>query len=330
MTNKIFVVPPVLQRYTMPSIFEALQAQGRSWNVFFHDIPQSFALTHLRKRPHRSHFGRMKTFYNAASAETLAEYTFIEPQYFNYGPWRANDQHGGHSVSLGDTLVAHVYEALRANADTWPHTMLLIVHDEHGGFFDHVPPSYDGMPTGSGSAVVRNPDGKHSHSPRFSFERLGARVPAIVVSPFVPRGTQSHDVYEHASIPATARAVAGIGMPLNVRDATAHPFHHLASLDQMRTDTPTTLPRADDIDRAREFELRMYNLVDTPETLTAALDTADGPPLNDLQATLYEFAGGLTESGAAEPLLEPAAVVNEQRAAARVRRNVDRFLAADL
>ena len=327
--NRVFSTIPFLQKYTMPSIFEALEVAGHSWNVFFHDMPQAIALTHLQKRPFRNRFARIKAFYDAAAAGALPEYTFIEPKYFPFLKWRANDQHGGHSVSMGDTLVAHVYEALRANAESWPHTMLLIVHDEHGGFFDHVPPPYDGMPTGSGWAVVHNPDGKVSQQPPFDFQRLGARVPAIVVSPFVPKGTQDHRVFEHASIPATVRAVAGIERPLNTRDATARPFRDLASLTEMRTDTPLTLPRADDINAALEFALRTCEMDDQPDFQPAASDAVADSPLNELQASLHALAQALGAAGDAELMAQPSALMTEQRAAREVNRDMDRFFSSE-
>lgn len=74
----------------------------------------------------------------------------------------------------------------------WQSTILLITWDEHGGLYDHeIPP-------------VVLPDGFTSTSPPFQFDRLGVRVPAVVVSPYIKKGTVDHTVCEHASIPATA------------------------------------------------------------------------------------------------------------------------------
>jgi phospholipase C len=55
-------------------------------------------------------------------------------------------------------------------------TALIILYDEHGGYYDHVPTPLDGIP---------NPDGKVSPDPAFDFTRLGIRVPMVVVSPWV-------------------------------------------------------------------------------------------------------------------------------------------------
>jgi len=84
-----------------------------------------------------------------------------------------------------------VYEAIRSSDELWRSTLLLIVWDEHGGIFDHVSPPT--LPYG---------DSFRSPMPGFNFDRLGVRVGAIVVSPYVTPGV-SHALFEHASIPAT-------------------------------------------------------------------------------------------------------------------------------
>ena len=62
----------------------------------------------------------------------------------------SNDDHPPSDVSLGQALVLKVYDAL-ASSPNWAKTMLVITYDEHGGFFDHVPPPLnppDDDPTG--------------------------------------------------------------------------------------------------------------------------------------------------------------------------------------
>ncbi len=59
----------------------------------------------------------------------------------------------------------------------WKSTGVIIVWDDWGGFYDHEPPAF-----------FDNAGG------------LGFRVPAIVVSPYVPKGTISHTQYEFGSI----------------------------------------------------------------------------------------------------------------------------------
>ncbi|HEV7662418.1 MAG TPA: alkaline phosphatase family protein, partial [Chloroflexota bacterium] len=214
--------------YTMRTIYENLQDNGRSWKIYFHDLPQTLALANLRTS--LAHFALFdETFADDCAAGKLANYTFIEPRYFDFLWLLANDQHPPHGVLPGELLLADVYEHLRASP-LWEKTVLVVTWDEHGGTYDHVLPP----------AAV-NPDGKST--PEFAFDRLGVRVPALIVSPFVKRGTIDHTLYEHASVPAFVKQVFGLPDFLTARDAAANTFEAALSLDQPRTDTPATLSR---------------------------------------------------------------------------------------
>ncbi len=106
---------------------------------------------------------------------TLPTYSFIEPRYFSFPEFPANDEHPSHDVSQGELLIKQVYELVR-NSPIWNTTLLILTFDEHGGFYDHVPtPTKD----------VPSPDGINSTEPPFDFRRLGVRVPTILISPWV-------------------------------------------------------------------------------------------------------------------------------------------------
>ena len=107
----------------------------------------------------------------------------------------AADHHPDNFVLAGDQFIRYVYEAIRlVTTRCGARRCSSIVWDEHGGIFDHVSPPT--LPYG---------DSFRSPVAGFDFNRLGARVPAIVVSPYVTPGV-SHALFEHASIPATADA----------------------------------------------------------------------------------------------------------------------------
>ena len=90
----------------------------------------------------------------------------------------ANDQHPNHDVSLGDVLIADVFEAVR-NSPLWEQTLLAVLWDEHGGIYDHAFPREPRAPC---------PHGKVSVDPPFGFDLLGVRVPAVLISPYIPKG----------------------------------------------------------------------------------------------------------------------------------------------
>lgn len=162
-------------------------------------------------------------------------YTFIEPNYGDYILHKytgGESQHPNDDVQNGERLIRSTYEAIR-QSPLWLNSMLIISYDEHGGFFDHVPPPTAVAP---GDTVPFSKHNQHG----FNFEQYGVRVPAVVISPFTPRGTISHDHYDHASIPATLEAI--FGMPsLTARDAAANNVTALAALTTARTDTPVDL-----------------------------------------------------------------------------------------
>src|SRR6202049_3450071 len=113
-------------------------------------------------------------------------------------------------------------------------SLLIVSWDEHGGFYDHVAPPSAVAPGDAGSGSTYN---KHG----FTFEQLGVRVPAVVVSPWIPQNRIDHQLYDHASIPATLQQLFGIPTLTN-RDAAATDVTPLLSLPALRTDTPITLP----------------------------------------------------------------------------------------
>lgn len=216
-------------RFGMPTIFESLAAAGRDFRVYYHDIPQALALSRLHA--YRERFFHYTAFVRDAQAGTLPAYTFIEPAYFAVPVLglAANDMHPSHDVRRGDALIADVYGALRASP-LWASSALLVLWDEHGGFYDHVPPPM---------AVC--PDAASDQS-SFDFRRLGVRVPALLASPWVDKGVVDSSVYDHASIPATVKAIFGTKGFLSKRDAAATPFESLFCRAQPRMDTPLVLP----------------------------------------------------------------------------------------
>lgn len=119
---------------------------------------------------------------------------------------------------FGEHLLATIYNALRADQEVWETCLFVLIYDEHGGFYDHVVPP----------AGVPNPDGLVSPAagmnaekpPAFDCTRLGMRVPAILVSPWIPPSLDK-TVYEHASVSATLKRLWRLPSYLTRRDAAA-------------------------------------------------------------------------------------------------------------
>lgn len=146
----------------------------------------------------------------------LPDFIFIEPSYgiftgYQYG----TSQHPRADVSLGDRLIGEVYNSISRSA-CWASSVLIIIYDEHGGFFDHVTPP----------KAVAPGDVQDVYD--FHFTQLGVRVPAVIVSPLlVQRALIDHTVYDHTSVLATLRAVFPEIGSFTQRDLAASTLSHL-------------------------------------------------------------------------------------------------------
>src|SRR5438445_5644782 len=114
--------------------------------------------------------------------EEFPRYVFLEPTYYAPG---ADDDHPPHDVMGGEQLIADVYNALRAHDVLWKRSLLVILYDEHGGFYDHVSPP-----------AAAPPD---HHQEEYAFDRLGVRVPALLVSPYARKGVVQ-TVFDHTCL----------------------------------------------------------------------------------------------------------------------------------
>jgi phospholipase C len=193
-------------------------------------------------------FGTYQQFLHDCDSGQLPEYSFVEPNYNDHdtdgGEEIANDQHPDHDIQAGELFIASIYNAIKANAELWESTALLVVYDEHGGIYDHVPPPACTPDQFSASA---NDTGTGME---FKFDRLGVRVPAILISPWIPKGTVVNRVFDHASIPATiTKFFLGDYSPRSPRESSAEIFiepntpnvdgaRNLLSLSTIRTDCP--------------------------------------------------------------------------------------------
>ncbi len=164
-------------------------------------------------------------------------YTFIEP---SYGDVLNNTYKGGTSqhplddATGGEKLIKVVYEAIR-QSPLWEKSLLIITWDEHGGFYDHVAPPAAIAPGDNTVSASMNKFG-------FDFNQYGVRVPAVVVSPLIPKNTIDHRLYDHASVPKTLQDLFSL-TAMTERDKNANSLLPLLlTLDAPRTDTPETLP----------------------------------------------------------------------------------------
>jgi phospholipase C len=126
-------------------------------------------------------------------------------------PPLAQCEHPAAPPAWGEHLLHEVLSALVAHPDVWERTVLFVVHDENGGFFDHVPPlvapegtagewlSCPVLPAAAGG--VRGPVG------------LGFRTACLVISPFSRGGYVCSDVLDHTSLLRFIETRFGVEVP---------------------------------------------------------------------------------------------------------------------
>jgi phospholipase C len=242
------------------TIYNSLQEAGKTWAVYYADDNDVAKFSQLNVKAYSGPedeaaweadkaagamggFFDFATFFAKHAADgSLPNYAFIEPAFGDSGQpeGQVNSMHAPHDVRPGDKLVADVYEALRANGELWAKTLFILTFDEHGGFYDHVVPPAAPNPDGLNSP----PPGDARFAPAFTFDRLGLRVPTILVSPWLAKGQIDSTPYRHTSILAFAKKWFGLSDFLTRRDAAATSFDgQLGQLSAPRTDTPKTLPR---------------------------------------------------------------------------------------
>jgi phospholipase C len=252
------------------TIFERITATlGQSaWAIYYHDYPLSLNLTRLALN-NSLNFLQIQNLYDDAKAGTLPAYSFIEPRYLP-DVEVPNDQHPPHGIAAGETLIADVYNALRASPH-WQSSLLLIVYDEHGGCYDHVPPPKAARP----DDAMTSP---------FAFDRYGVRVPAVIVSPFIKSGSilraPGGAPFDHTSIISTLTKRFDLGAPLTHRDAAAPDLGSVSSIWMSKAENsgPNSIIAPSD----PNYNSRLQNL--------------RNQPVSELQRSLLHIHSNLTQA----------------------------------
>lgn len=218
------------------TIFEAVDANKdlSGWKIYAGSFPPiAAALKDVSILDHSS-LGQLSS--DLASGSYAPTFTLIEPNYGDMisGTYAGgNSQHPMDSVASGERLIKSVYEAIRGS-NIWNNSLLIVTYDEHGGFYDHVAPPAAVPP---GDTEV-----KGANSYGFTFNQYGVRVPAVLVSPYIPANLIDHTVYDHSCISVMLNNLFGTSLLTN-RDKSAHsPIKNLVKLTVPRTDCPDTLP----------------------------------------------------------------------------------------
>jgi phospholipase C len=218
-----------------PNIMESLEAAKIDWHVYSETLPGPAIFLDVYSKYIGDRFSMLQYFFDDAAAGKLAPVVFVDPNLRDDGAIR-DDFHPPGDVQLGDQFLQKVTAAVTASPQ-WKRTALIITFDEHGGLYDHVPPPQacapDDIPIMLGGGDQAE-DG---------FQRLGFRVPLVVISPWARKHFVSHRVFDHTSILRFIEARWELPA-LTRRDANADPLYDLFDFGKASFETAPPLPAA--------------------------------------------------------------------------------------
>lgn len=185
------IVSTTIESLTAPAppngnLLERLDAYGIEWRDYYTDLPGVAVLLDYATA-HQDHLRPIGQYFIDAAAGTLPPVTFVDPSFATESEENPQD------IQRGEAFAARVINAAMQGPG-WSKTLLVWCYDEHGGYYDHVPPPRAVKPDDIApriDPVTDEPGG---------YDRYGFRVPAVVVSPYARRNHVSHRVRDHTAV----------------------------------------------------------------------------------------------------------------------------------
>jgi phospholipase C len=197
------------------TIYDQLDAHGITWKDYYTDLASTELYPPLYLKNVGTKVVPIAGFFTDAAAGTLPAYSLVEPNY------STQSEEDPQNIAVGEAFAASVINAV-IDGPAWDRTLLLWTYDEHGGYYDHVPPPAAVPPDNIAPVVLA---GESAYD---GFGRYGFRVPFALVSPWARRHHVSHVVYDHTSmlklvetkwnLPALTYRDANANAPLDMLD----------------------------------------------------------------------------------------------------------------
>ena len=178
---------------SVPTIFDSMDDAGVTWGVYTDGNPRQDSLGWDSSH---AGVGSFDDFISALGDGTLPAVSFVDP-----GP--GQDEHPANDIHEGEIWGYTLYKAAIASP-LWSNLAIVYTYDESGGLADHMPPP---------PACIPSPD-------QDEFDRLGVRVPMVLISPWARPGYVSHRTHEHTSVTRLIELLHDLPA-LTARDASA-------------------------------------------------------------------------------------------------------------
>jgi phospholipase C len=219
------------------TLFDAMSQRKVNWTIYWTSAPgfAVFADRFFFYYNGDESFERTKAFsqfFDDAAAGKLPQVAFLDPAVGQSNPGRS-DEHPPAIMQVGQDWLAKIVDAV-AKSPNWDRTAIFITYDEHGGFYDHVPPPKACPP--DDYAPEKRPNDEPG-----GFDMYGPRVPLVVISPYAKKKFVSHHVYDHTSIVRFIEARFVIPALTN-RDANAEAPWEMFDFDNPPNQAPPVVP----------------------------------------------------------------------------------------
>ena len=211
-----------------------LASAGRSLKSVTHSVQKDLQFTAdvfpFGIGKYMRHVRSTSQFFTDADDGTLPAFSIVDPDFTAYSEEIPQD------IRKGESFAAEVINRVM-HGKGWPHTLLIWLYDEHGGYHDHVPPPAAVPPDDvQGRSLIGSPtrlqallrlffpgmveDKENLTRGPHSYDRYGFRVPAVIVSPFARPDYVCTEVLDHTSVLKLVEQKWNLP-PLTARDAAA-------------------------------------------------------------------------------------------------------------
>lgn len=281
-------------------LFDWLDRNGVDWRVY-HDGLSFFALYPAAwKHVLGPRFRDFENYFHDMQAEAPGkgpQVFVVEPSYNDgphIGPDHPNDNHPPAAVGWGEDFLRRTYQAATVNPERWARTVLVYYYDEHGGLYDHVAPPRIAYTT--------------CGSPAHTFDSLGPRVTAIVVSPLVEARKPCSLLFDHTSVLQFLAELITPGAPYSA-EVAARKAQGISSLsaalgDTPRVDVPPVPSAPIQVSAALGAGVRLRpqnGLQASFELAVSQLLVAHQPEMKQKYPELFQWKASIDELRRAEP-----------------------------